>query len=288
MREEQQYIDLINDILKTGDVKDDRTGVGTLSKFGCHMRFSLENNVIPLLTTKRIHWRAVCEELLWFISGSTNSKKLSDKGIKIWDANGSRDFLDKNNLHNREEGDLGPVYGFQWRHFGAKYADMHADYTGKGVDQLANLIKEISTNPSSRRLILNAWNPTDLQLMALPPCHIVAQFSVTNGKLSCALYQRSCDVGLGVPFNIASYSLLTHMIAHITNLKAGDFIYFMGDTHIYKNHVESLKMQAERIPRPFPTVKINREITSIDDFKFEDFTLIDYNPHNSIQLSMAI
>ncbi|XP_010215905.1 PREDICTED: thymidylate synthase [Tinamus guttatus] len=242
----------------------------------------------PLLTTKRVFWKGVLEELLWFIKGSTNAKELSAKGVKIWDANGSREFLDKQGFCNREEGDLGPVYGFQWRHFGAEYKDMHTDYSNQGVDQLQKVIEMIRNNPDDRRIIMCAWNPKDISLMALPPCHALCQFYVVNGELSCQLYQRSGDMGLGVPFNIASYSLLTYMIAHVTGLKPGEFIHTLGDAHIYLNHVEPLKVQLQREPRPFPKLRILREIEDISDFKAEDFQIEDYNPHPPIKMEMAV
>ena len=237
--EELQYLEMIEDIIATGNVKGDRTGTGTISKFGCQMRFDLRRS-FPLLTTKRVFWRGVAEELLWFVKGSTNAKELQDRNIHIWDGNGSREYLDKVGLGHREEMDLGPVYGFQWRHFGAEYTDMHADYAGKGVDQLAEVIDKIKNNPNDRRILLTAWNPAALKEMALPPCHMFCQFYVANGELSCQMYQRSCDMGLGVPFNIASYSLLTCMIAQVCGLKPGDFVHCLGDTHVYSNHVEPL------------------------------------------------
>nr|KAG5699231.1 hypothetical protein BaRGS_012752 [Batillaria attramentaria] len=215
---ELQYLDAVEQIIAEGALRNNRTGIDTKTIFGMQMRYSLREN-FPLLTTKRVFWRGVVEELLWFIKGCTNGKELADKDVHIWDANGTREFLDKNGLHHREEGDLGPVYGFQWRHSGAEYVDMHTDYTGQGVDQLAEVISLIRNNPDSRRIIMCAWNPKDVPKMALPPCHCLAQFCVINGELSCQLYQRSADMGLGVPFNIASYSLLTIMIAHITGLK---------------------------------------------------------------------
>jgi len=227
LHEEYQYLKLVEEIMEKGVSMSDRTGVGTISVFGTMMRFDLRNS-FPLLTTKRVFWRGVVEELLWFMRGDTNGKHLSEKGIKIWDGNGSREFLDKRGLSHREEGDLGPVYGFQWRHFGAKYVDMHTDYTGQGVDQLAECIKKIKEDPSDRRIIMSAWNPADLHLMALPPCHMFCQFYVANGELSCLMYQRSCDIGLGVPFNIASYSLLTCMMAQVCGLKPGDFVHQMA------------------------------------------------------------
>lgn len=286
--DEMQYIEHLKKILSSGVKKDDRTGVGTLSIFGAQMRFSLRDGILPLLTTKRVYWRSVLKELLWFISGSTNAKVLSEDNVHIWDKNSSREFLDSLNLTDREEGDLGPVYGFQWRHFGAKYDNMHSDYKGQGVDQLQNIIKMIKENPDDRRMILSAWNPVDLPLMALPPCHCLAQFYVANGELSCQLYQRSADMGLGVPFNIASYAFLTHMIAHIVNLKAGDFIHTLGDSHIYLNHVKALEAQITRVPKAFPTVAFKRRVENIDDFKFEDIIVSNYNPHPKIDMEMAV
>ncbi|KAL4271886.1 hypothetical protein GQ457_13G007530 [Hibiscus cannabinus] len=270
----------------TGKFEDDRTGTGTLSKFGCQMRFNLRTT-FPLLTTKKVFWRGVVEEMLWFISGSTNAKVLQEKGIHIWDGNASRDFLDSIGLTNREEGDLGPVYGFQWRHFGARYIDMHADYTGQGFDQLLDVIEKIKNNPNDRRIILSAWNPSDLKLMALPPCHMFAQFYVANGELSCQMYQRSADFGLGVPFNIASYALLTCMIAHVCDLVPGDFIHVLGDTHVYSTHVRPLQEQLQKLPKPFPILKINPEKKNIDSFVASDFKLIGYDPHEKIEMKMA-
>ncbi|OBZ85035.1 Thymidylate synthase [Choanephora cucurbitarum] len=293
--EEYQYLDLIKRIMSEGEHRADRTGTGTLAIFAPpQMRFSLKNDIFPLLTTKRVFYRGVLEELLWFIRGDTNSKHLSDRNVKIWDGNGSREYLDRIGLTDRREGDLGPVYGFQWRHFGAKYVDCDTDYTGQGVDQLQQVIDTIKNNPTDRRIILSAWNPADIPIMALPPCHSFCQFYVStpiNGepaKLSCVLYQRSCDMGLGVPFNIASYALLTRMIAHVTDLEPGEFIHTMGDTHVYVDHLEGLKQQIQREPRPFPTLKINRKVTNIDDFKFEDFVLENYNPHGKIDMKMSV
>jgi dihydrofolate reductase/thymidylate synthase len=284
---EYQYLDLLQEILDKGEVREDRTGVGTIGLFGCTMRFDLSES-FPLLTTKRVFWRGVVEELLWFIKGDTNSNHLNEKGVTIWNANGSKSFLESRGLGHREVGDLGPVYGFQWRHFGAKYVDMHTDYTGQGVDQLAECIHKIKTNPTDRRILLSAWNPADLSLMALPPCHMFCQFYVSNGKLSCLMYQRSCDMGLGVPFNIASYSLLTCMIAQVCGLQPGEFIHMLGDTHIYSNHVEPIKIQLQRTPKAFPILKINPEKTDIDSFVLEDFTLEGYEPHPNIKMEMAV
>lgn len=285
---DREYFKLIEDILKNGKFKPDRTGTGTISLFGAQMRYNLRDSTMPLLTTKRVFWRGIVEELLWFIKGSTDSNLLKEKGIHIWDANGSKEFLEKSGLGHREEGDLGPVYGFQWRHFGAKYVDKHTDYTGQGVDQLKEIIERIKTNPHDRRLILTAWNPSDVPIMALPPCHCLAQFYVNGGELSCQLYQRSADAGLGVPFNIASYSLLTHMIAHLTDLKAGDFVHTLGDAHVYRDHVESLEVQLKRTPTDFPRINFRRKVTDIDDFKYEDIELIGYNPQPTIQMKMSV
>uniref|UniRef100_A0A8C4X275 Thymidylate synthase n=1 Tax=Eptatretus burgeri TaxID=7764 RepID=A0A8C4X275_EPTBU len=242
----------------------------------------------PLLTTKRMFWKGVVEELLWFIKGSTNAKELSAKGVRIWDANGSREFLDRSGFPDREEGDLGPVYGFQWRHFGAEYTGMHTDYSGQGVDQLQQVIDAIKNNPDDRRIIMCAWNPKDLPIMALPPCHALCQFYVADRELSCQMYQRSADMGLGVPFNIASYALLTYMIAHVTGLQPGDFVHTIGDAHVYVNHVEPLKVQLDREPRPFPRLEIARTVQSIEDFRAEDFNLVNYDPYPAIKMQMAL
>jgi len=287
LHEEYQYLDAIREVIEKGVQMGDRTGVGTRSVFGKMMRFSLQES-FPLLTTKRVFWRGVAEELLWFVKGDTNAKHLSDKGIKIWDGNGSREFLDKRGLSHREEMDLGPVYGFQWRHFGAKYVDMHTDYTGQGVDQLAECIHKIKNDPTDRRILLSAWNPADLDQMALPPCHMFCQFYVANGELSCLMYQRSCDMGLGVPFNIASYSLLTCMMAQVCGLKPGEFVHTMGNAHVYQNHVEPLLTQLERTPRPFPVLQINPDIKDIDGFSLSDFKLVGYDPHKKIEMEMAV
>lgn len=286
--DEYQYLNAIRDIIETGDKRSDRTGTGTRSKFGLQFRFSLQDS-FPLLTTKRIFWRAIVEELLWFIKGSTNAKILQDKGIKIWDGNSSREYLDSIGLCEREEGDLGPVYGFQWRHFGATYVDMHTDYTGQGIDQLAECIERIKHNPMDRRIIMSAWNPIALKDMALPPCHALCQFYVSsNGELSCQMYQRSGDMGLGVPFNIASYSLLTCMMASVCSLKPGEFVHVIGDAHVYENHIDALKEQIKKSPKDFPTLHLNPNIKSIDDFTTDDIQLKNYHSHSSIAMQMAV
>lgn len=252
------------------------------------MRFSLRDDVFPLLTTKRVFWRGVAEELLWFISGDTNAKTLQDKNIHIWDGNGSREYLDSIGLVERETGDLGPVYGFQWRHFGATYTTMHADYTGQGVDQLVEVVRKLTTSPNDRRIVLSAWNPADLSAMALPPCHMFCQFYVADGELSCQMYQRSADMGLGVPFNIASYALLTRLLAAVCGLRAGDFIHVIGDAHIYVDHVAPLEVQLARLPRPFPTLRLRRIPDTIDGFVFDDLELVDYKPHSAIKMAMSV
>jgi len=286
--EEIQYLELIRKIMSTGSKRGDRTGTGTLSLFGAQMRFSLRDNKFPLLTTKKVFYRGIAEELFWFIRGSTSAKELQDKNVRIWDGNSSREYLDSIGLTGREVGDLGPVYGFQWRHYGAKYVDMHTDYSGQGIDQLAKVIETIKTRPNDRRMLMCAWNPVDLPAMALPPCHCLVQFYVADGELSCQLYQRSADIGLGVPFNIASYALLTVMMAHVTGLQPGDFVHTLGDAHVYSNHVNALQEQCARDPRPFPTIHIKRKVENIEDFTFEDFEVKDYNPHPKITMEMAV
>ena len=285
---DKEYLRVVSSVLTSHTpVRTDRTGTGTLSVFGAQMRFDLSDG-FPLLTTKRVHFKAIVDELLWFISGSTDARVLSSKGTKIWDAHASREFLDKSGLTARAEGDLGPVYGFQWRHYGAEYTNMHADYTGKGIDQLANVIHAIKTTPYSRRIIMSAWNPADVPLMSLPPCHTLVQFYVSNGKLSSHLYQRSGDLGLGVPFNIASYALLTHLIAHVCGLQPGEFIHTLGDAHVYLDHIDPLTTQLARQPRPPPTIHINRAVTDIDKFTAADIGITGYDPHPFIHMHMSV
>jgi thymidylate synthase len=288
MHPEQQYLDLVREILSTGISKQDRTGVGTKSVFGRTMRFSLRDGVLPLFTTKRVFWRGVALELLWFLSGDTSAKTLQTQGVNIWDGNSSREYLDSLGLKDREVGDLGPVYGFQWRHFGAEYGTMHDDYKGKGVDQIAEIVKQLRTNPDSRRIVLSAWNPTALPEMALPPCHVMCQFYVSNKELSCQMYQRSADMGLGVPFNVASYALLTHILAFVCDLRPGEFVHVIGDAHVYTNHEEALLEQLKREPRPFPKLIIKTATKDIDAVKFEDLELVDYDPHGPIKMQMAV
>lgn len=286
--EELQYLRLVKKVLESGVAKMDRTGTGTLSTFGETMRWSLKDNVLPLLTTKKVFWKGIVEELLWFIKGDTNAKHLSEKGVHIWDNNATRSYLDSVGLKNNEEGDLGPVYGFQWRHFGATYTGMNADYTNQGVDQLENVIHELRTNPTSRRIIMSAWNPADIKQMALPPCHSFIQFHVSNFSLSTLMYQRSGDIGLGIPFNIASYALLTHMVAHILDYSVGEFVHVIGDAHIYLNHREALEKQVLRTPNTFPTIRFKRKITNINDFTSSDIILEDYKPHAKIDMGMSV
>jgi thymidylate synthase len=263
----QQYLDLLKYVMENGTDKNDRTGTGTRSVFGYQMRFNLSEG-FPLLTTKKLHTKSIIHELLWFLKGDTNIKYLKENGVSIWD-----EWAD-------EQGDLGPVYGQQWRSWAA------AD--GKAIDQVSNVIEQIKKNPDSRRLIVSAWNPADIDKMKLPPCHALFQFYVLNGKLSCQLYQRSADIFLGVPFNIASYALLTRMMAQVCNLKPGEFIHTFGDAHIYSNHFEQANLQLSRTPRKLPSLNMNPLIKNIFDFKFEDFSIINYDPHPAIKASVAV
>lgn len=288
---DNEYFKLVHHVLDNGKRRANRTGVDTISVFGTQTRYNLRES-FPLLTTRKIFWRGIAEELLWFIKGSTDAKELAAKGVHIWDANGTREFLDKRGLGHHDEGDLGPVYGFQWRHFGSKFYEgpegPEHDYTGCGTDQLMNVIHQIKTDPSSRRIIMSAWNPEDLPKMALPPCHIMCQFYVDEGELSCQMYQRSADLGLGVPFNIASYALLTHMIAHVCGLKVGDLVHTIGDAHVYVNHIEALNAQLLRRPFGAPTLRIKTEIKDIDKFTFDDFEMVKYECHPNIKMEMAV
>ena len=287
---ENQYLQLIRDIIEEGTMETGRNGK-TCVVVGSSMYFSLENNVIPLLTTKKVSWKTCLRELLWFVRGQTNNKILTEQKCNIWKGNASREFLDSRGLTHLKENDLGPVYGHQWRHFNAKYTTCDEDYSGKGVDQLQNII-DLLKNPetrSSRRMVMSAWNPEQLDEMALPPCHILLQFNVTRGnKLSCSMYQRSGDVGLGVPFNIASYSFLTFMIAKHCDLEPYEFVYHIGNAHIYDDHIETLKEQVERTPFRFPTLKIKEKKEKIEDYNLEDFELNDYIFHEPLKMKMRV
>lgn len=263
----RQYLDLLDHVLNNGIEKHDRTGTGTISVFGYQMRFSLEDG-FPLLTTKKLHQKSILHELLWFISGDTNIRYLKEKGVTIWD-----EWADP-------EGNLGPVYGYQWRSWPA------AD--GRKIDQLTNIIEQIKKSPNSRRHVVSAWNVGELEKMALPPCHILFQFYVAGGKLSCQMYQRSCDIFLGVPFNIASYSLLTLMVAQVTGYKPGDFVHTLGDAHIYFNHVEQVKLQLAREPYKLPKMTLNPNVKEITKFRYEDFTLSDYIAHPHIRGDISV
>tara|TARA_X000000368_G_scaffold250629_1_gene197999 strand:+ start:3584 stop:4510 length:927 start_codon:yes stop_codon:yes gene_type:complete len=288
VHDENQYLNLIEDILEENEEFVGRNGT-TYAVYGCAMHFSLYDNIVPFLTTKKLAWKTCLRELLWFIKGDTSNKRLKDQKVHIWDSNGCREFLDSRGLTNYVEDDLGPIYGFQWRHFNAKYSNCDSDYSNKGIDQLNYIIEQLK-NPetrNSRRLVMTAWNPCQIDEMALPPCHILCQFNVSNGnKLSCALYQRSGDVGLGVPFNIASYSLLTHLIAHHCGLVAHEFIHYLGNTHIYDDHVEGLKVQCLRKPYDFPVLKLLRLCDRIDDYNEDDFIIESYKYHDNINLLM--
>lgn len=284
---EQQYLDLVRDVLDDGEVVNGRNGK-TVVVFGRQMRFKLNNNALPVLTTKKMAWKTCIKELLWFISGNTDNTVLKTQNVKIWNDNGSREYLDSIGLVDRDEDDLGPVYGHQWRHFNAPYSTCQDDYSGEGVDQLQGVIDALldETQRYSRRLILCAWNPSQLSEMALPPCHVLAHFNVINNRLSCALYQRSCDVGLGVPFNIMSYSVLTHLLAHHCGLDVGEFVYFMGNVHIYDDHIEALKEQSTRECFPVPTLEIKQKHSDIKAYTIDDFTLHHYCSHSSIHMTM--
>ena len=290
---EYEYLHLVEDVLNNGDVKRGRNGY-TLSKFGAQMRFNLHNKTIPLLTTKKVAWKTCLRELLWFIRGDTDNEILQKQNVKIWNGNSSREFLDSRGLFNNEENDLGPVYGHQWRFFNAKYDDRYTDYSNMGVDQLEyviNTLKGLNPNEDkySRRLIISAWNPCQLNEMALPPCHVLFQFYVNQkDELSCSLYQRSGDIGLGVPFNIASYSFLTHLIAHHVGLKTGEFIHTIGDCHIYDDHIEAMKEQTIRTPYTFPILHIKNKFDNINDYKDTDFEIENYKYHKKIQMDMRV
>jgi thymidylate synthase len=278
----KQYHDLLRDILANGDERADRTGVGTIGVFGRQLRFNLQDG-FPLLTTKKVHFKSIVHELLWFLQGDTNIKYLKDNGVRIWD-----EWADEN-------GNLGPVYGHQWRRFGERKIEAYLDgqpwqiIRVKGVDQIKDLIEGLKKNPNGRRHIVSAWNPVDVPNMALPPCHCLFQFNVRKNEfLDCQLYQRSADSFLGVPFNIASYALLTQMVAQVVGLKPGEFVHTFGDVHIYKNHIEQVNLQLSREFKPLPKVEINPEVKDIFGFKFEDFNLVGYDPHPLIKADVAV
>jgi thymidylate synthase len=286
--EEQQYLGLIRDILSRGSLEVGRNG-NTISIFGAAMHFSLENNKIPILTSKKVAWKTCLKELLWFIKGKTDNTLLQYQGVHIWDANASRNFLDDRGLTNLKENDLGPVYGHQWRHFNAPYTNCDTDYTGQGVDQLQYIIDALKdpVKRFSRRLVMSAWNPCQIDEMALPPCHVLCQFNVSHGnKLSCALYQRSGDIGLGVPFNIASYSFLTHILAKHCELEAYEFIYTLGNCHIYDDHIGALKEQLEKPTFEFPTIQINQVYENINDYSINNIEVQNYKFSDSIFMKM--
>ena len=263
----QQYHDLMSHILERGTKKNDRTGVGTLSVFGYQMRFNLAEG-FPLVTTKKIHLKSVIHELLWFLKGATNIEYLKNNGVSIWD-----EWADQN-------GELGPVYGYQWRSWQTP--------EGNSIDQIAQIIRQLRQNPDSRRMLVSAWNVADLDQMQLPPCHVFFQFYVAEGKLSCLMYQRSADVFLGVPFNIASYALLTHMVAQVCGLNVGEFVHTLGDAHLYLNHLEQAKLQLSRPLRPLPTLQLNPAVREIDHFTYADFELLGYDPHPHIKAAVAV
>lgn len=287
--EENQYLNLLDDILSTNSEFVGRNGK-TLSIYGSAMRFSLENNSIPLITTKKVAWKTCLRELLWFIKGHTNNKLLKEQNVHIWDANGSREFLDSRGLQNNDEDDLGPIYGFQWRHFNANYVSCNTDYSNKGIDQLTEVINTLK-DPllrNSRRMIISAWNPCQLNSMALPPCHIMMQFNVTNNnKLSCSMYQRSNDEACGTCFNIASYSFLTHLLAFHCDLEPYEFIYYKGNCHIYEEHISNIKIQLQRQPYEFPTLTILNKRENIEDYNIDDFKVINYKYHDSLEYKMV-
>ena len=263
----KQYLDLLNHVMQNGTQKSDRTGTGTISVFGHQMRFNL-NEGFPLLTTKKLHLRSIIHELLWFLKGETNIKYLKENNVSIWD-----EWADEN-------GELGPVYGHQWRSW--------TTTDNKTIDQISQVVEQIKSTPDSRRMIISAWNVGEIDKMALPPCHLLFQFYVADGKLSCQLYQRSADIFLGVPFNIASYALLTMMMAQVTGLKPGDFVHTLGDAHLYSNHLEQANLQLSREPRNLPIMNINQDVKDIFSFKYEDFNLSDYDPHPHIKAKVAI
>lgn len=288
MHQEQQYLDLIKNILDNGTWEEGRNG-RVKSVFGSSMRFDLTNGKIPILTTKKTAWKTCLKELLWFIRGDTDNKLLQDQGVHIWDGNTTREFLDSRGLNYRE-GLIGPGYGFQWRHFNAPYDQESGGPSGKGIDQLQQIIDALKdpAQRTSRRMVMTAWNPLQIDKMALPPCHILCQFNVHDGnKLSCCMMQRSSDFFLGIPFNVASYSLLTHLIAKHCGLEAYEFVHFMGNCHIYENAIDACKLQITRTPYPFPTISIKEARENINDYTIDDFILENYQSHEAIKVAMV-
>lgn len=303
MSEEKQYLDLVRDVLENGELEKGRNG-DTLAVFGRMMRFSLKDGKMPILTTKHVAWKTCFRELMWFVRGRTDNKELNDQGVHIWDANATREFLDSRGLTEYPEGILGPIYGYQWRNFGAPYSSQvnHSDNAWGitepvdladpplRVDQLQQIIDSLLDEKErySRRLIMTAWNPAQIEQMALPPCHVLAQFSVKGNRLSCALYQRSGDIGLGIPFNIASYSFLTHLLAHHCGLEAHEFVHFLGDAHIYTDHVDGLREQLAREPLAFPRIRVGSKKERIDDYDLEDLEFLEeYRHHPKIVLPLV-
>lgn len=279
----QPYLNLLNQVLTHGKVRSDRTGTGTVGIFGHQMRFDLADG-FPLLTTKKLHLRSIIHELLWFISGETHVKPLQDAGVRIWNDWATEEQTAR---FGRPAGDLGPVYGHQWRNFGATVLE-DGSYANDGVDQIQRVLDTIRDNPNSRRILITGWNPKESDQVALPPCHTLFQFYVQDGRLSCQLYQRSADIFLGVPFNIASYSLLMMMIAQVSGLKPGEFVHTMGDAHLYSDHLEQARLQLTRDPRPRPVMTLNPEVTDLFKFKFEDFSLSEYDPHPHIKARVSV
>lgn len=287
--EEYQYLNLLSDILEDGSLEEGRNGF-TQSVYGAALHFSLENNKIPILTTKKTAWKTCLKELLWFIKGQTSNQLLNQQKVHIWDGNSTKEFMESRGLSHYKEGDLGPLYGYQWRFFNAPYDNCDADYTGKGYDQLQDVIDCLKDpeKRNSRRLVVSAWNPCQMHEGVLPPCHVLFQFNVSNGnKLSCSLYQRSCDCPLGQPFNIASYSILTHLIAKHCNLEPYEFIQYVGNAHIYEPHLGQMKEQIERKPFEFPTIEIAVKRENINDYTLEDFKLSNYQHHSAIKMDMV-
>jgi thymidylate synthase len=287
--EEHQYLNQIKKIIETGYISNDRTKTGTKSLFGSQMRFNLEDYSFPLLTTKKMYIKGIIEELLWFLKGDTNSKNLECKGVSIWKGNSSRETLDNLGFTTRGEGDCGPIYGHNFRHYGAEYKDCNTNYKGCGYDQVKTVLRLLKEDPTSRRIIINLWDPLSLNQTVLPACHVLYQFKVIGNKLSCSLYQRSGDMGLGVPFNIASASLLTIIFAKLSGLEPYELIHSIGDCHIYLDHEEGLKRQISRTPFIFPSLKVvDRKQCKVEDFNVDDFVINNYEYHDKIKLNMAI